>query len=78
MAFSTPSERTPLTFPVLNTDTPLQTPEQYPGVNGTVVYTEELHIGYRYFDAAGVAPRFPFGHALSYTTFGYSNLQLNY
>ena len=69
-----PSGRTPVTFPVLNSDTPLKTPEQYPGVNGTVTYTEQLLIGYRYFDAANVTPRFAFGHGLSYTTFAYSDL----
>jgi beta-glucosidase len=69
-----PSGRLPVTFPVLETDTPLQTPEQFPGVNNTAVYSEGLLIGYRWFDHAGVAPAFPFGHGLSYTTFGYSGL----
>ena len=69
-----PSGRLPITFPVLNTDTPMQTPEQYPGVNGTVTYTEKLNIGYRWFDANNVAPLFPFGHGLSYTQFSYTNL----
>ncbi len=108
-----PSGRTPLTFPVNNNDTALQTPEQYPGVNGTVNYTEGLfvsapggggraaqgrlqgqgpqqltpppqpplhspiQIGYRWFDANGVAPLFPFGHGLSYTTFAYSGLAID-
>lgn len=72
-----PSGRLPLTFPVLNTDTPMQTPEQYPGVNGTVTYTEKLNIGYRWFDSQQVAPLFPFGHGLSYTTFTYTNLVID-
>ena len=72
-----PSGRLPVTFPVLNSDTPLVTPEQYPGVNGTVTYSEKLNIGYRFFDAAGIAPRFPFGHGLSYTTFAYSGLTID-
>ena len=37
-------------------------------------YSEGLQIGYRWFDANGVAPRFPFGFGLSYTTFALSNL----
>ena len=72
-----PSGRLPLTFPVQETDGPLQSPEQYPGVNGTVVYSEKLLIGYRWWDAAGVAPLFAFGHGLSYTAFAYSGLTVD-
>jgi beta-glucosidase len=72
-----PSGRLPLTFPKRLEDLPAHTPEQYPGVNGLAKYSEGVFVGYRYYDAHNIAPLFPFGYGLSYTTFRYANLKLS-
>lgn len=66
-----PGGRLPQTFPVRWADNPTASrdPEVYPGRDGRVRYAEGLFIGYRHYDRAGIAPLFPFGFGLSYTTF---------
>lgn len=71
-----PSGKLPVTFPRTETQTPTSTPERYPGVNGTVVYSEKLEMGYRWYDAQNQNPLFPFGYGLSYTTFKFSHLRV--
>ena len=71
-----PSGKLPQTFPKSLADMPTKTPQQYPGKDGTAVYSEGLKVGYRWFDSEGIEPLFPFGYGLSYTSFGYSKLKI--
>ena len=70
-----PSGKLPTTFPVRLQDNPAYI--NYPGENGKVRYGEGIFVGYRYYDKKEIAPLFPFGHGLSYTTFKYSNLSVS-
>jgi beta-glucosidase len=70
-----PSGRLPTTFPKRLQDNPAYL--NYPGENGQVLYGEGLFTGYRYYDKKDIAPLFPFGYGLSYTTFAYRNLKLS-
>ncbi|OLB73749.1 MAG: hypothetical protein AUI14_25370 [Actinobacteria bacterium 13_2_20CM_2_71_6] len=71
-----PSGKLPITFPKKDSDQPANTPARYPGVNGTAQYSEGIFVGYRHYDANGIAPLFPFGFGLSYTSFAYANLKV--
>jgi beta-glucosidase len=71
-----PSGKLPVTFPVSLADVPAHTAAQWPGANNQVQYSEGLKVGYRWYDANNITPLYPFGFGLSYTTFGFSNLQV--
>ncbi len=71
-----PSGHLPVTFPTSESATSINTPSQWPGILGTSTFSEGLDVGYRYNEATGIAPLFPFGFGLSYTTFALSDLSV--
>lgn len=71
-----PSGKLAMTFPADEEQGPGAHYLDYPGDGKTVDYSEEVLVGYRWYDAKNQAPLFPFGHGLSYTTFEYSNLKI--
>ena len=78
-----PSGRLPFTIPVRLEDGPLQDVSQYPGIprgdasgKETIwdeTYSEDIYVGYRWYEKKGVEPLFSFGHGLSYTSFEYGS-----
>lgn len=65
-----PSGHLPMTFPMgLN-----QLPHPEAPHAGDTVYSEGAAVGYKWFDAKGLTPRYPFGFGLSYTSFAASGL----
>jgi hypothetical protein len=53
-----PSGKLPVTFPVVSNQVPANTPAQFPGVDHHTSYSERLLVGYRWYDASNVPPRF--------------------
>ncbi|AWT27359.1 Thermostable beta-glucosidase B [Corynebacterium provencense] len=67
-----PSGKTTSTSPLRLRDTPSYL--DFPGEHGHVRYSEGLHVGYRWYDVRELSVAVPFGHGLSYTTFGYDGV----
>ncbi|KAH8893200.1 Cel3c putative beta-glucosidase [Thozetella sp. PMI_491] len=70
---ATPSGKLSLSFPKRLQDNPAFL--NYRTEARRTLYGEDIYIGYRYYEFADREVLFPFGHGLSYTTFGFSNLQ---
>jgi beta-glucosidase len=66
-----PGGRLPVTLPAAEADCPVLHADP---VDGRLDYAEGLLMGYRGYDAAAVAPAFPFGHGLGYTSWSYEEL----
>ncbi|MFP8880484.1 MAG: glycoside hydrolase family 3 C-terminal domain-containing protein, partial [Myxococcota bacterium] len=78
-----PSGKLPITIPKALDDTPAHA--YYPGRDNELRYEEGVFVGYRGYGRGSVPgnadrqvePRLPFGHGLSYTTFGYGELTVD-
>jgi beta-glucosidase len=62
-----PGGRLPTTLPMRLEHAPSHA--NFPGENGELRYGEGLFMGYRGYEHNAIAPRFTFGHGLSYTSF---------
>jgi len=75
-----PAGRLPITWPVslsqMVTNDPDHPERTNAGVDGRTTYSEGIFMGYRWFDQQNIAPLFPFGYGLSYTSFEYSGLEV--
>lgn len=71
-----PSGKLPVTFPKKLEDSPAHKLGQFPGVDGVVNYNEDIFVGYRYYDTYKIQPQFAFGHGLSFTTFVFSDMDV--
>ncbi|KAL1857547.1 hypothetical protein Daus18300_010305 [Diaporthe australafricana] len=69
-----PAGKLPLTIPRRLQDNPAAL--SFRSDNGRSLYSEDVYVGYRWYDTLDVSPLFPFGHGLSYTTFDLSGLDV--
>ncbi len=74
-----PSGKLPFSFPAKLEDCGAHAFDAlcYPGDSIRQEYKEDILVGYRWHDTKKIAPLFPFGHGLSYTTFNYGKPALS-
>ncbi|KAK1687674.1 glycoside hydrolase superfamily [Colletotrichum godetiae] len=70
-----PAGKLPLTMPRRVQDNPAAL--SFRSDNGRCLYSEDVYVGYRWYDTLDIEPLFPFGHGLSYTTFNVSDLEVS-
>ncbi len=75
-----PSGKLPITFPASVNDLPRPLIAGPPDATTPfpVNYSEGLLVGYKWFETKNIAPLFPFGFGLSYTTFAFSDPAVEY
>jgi beta-glucosidase len=72
---ATPQGKLTVTYPTSEQATPPGPQNPWTGIaSPDLPYSEGIDVGYKGYDLAGIDPLFPFGHGVSYTTFGYSQL----
>ncbi|HEY0789535.1 MAG TPA: glycoside hydrolase family 3 C-terminal domain-containing protein [Chthoniobacterales bacterium] len=73
-----PSGRLPVTFERRIQDNPAYAtfPKPVNQKPTEIAYSEGLYVGYRGYEKGHIAPLYPFGYGLSYTTFEFSGLQV--
>ena len=70
-----PSGKLAETFPFTEKDTPCY--GSFGGEDDNIEYKEGCLVGYRYYEAKNIPVRYEFGYGLSYTSFAYSNLEVD-
>ncbi|OHW91882.1 beta-glucosidase k [Colletotrichum incanum] len=70
-----PSGKLPMTFPARLEDNPAFL--GFGSDNGKVYYSEDIFVGYKWYEKRRMEVAFPFGHGLSYTSFHISDLRLS-
>jgi beta-glucosidase len=73
LGWAEPGGRLPTTWPRREEDCPVLSTRPHDGV---LVYDEDVFVGYRAWQRSGVAPLYPFGHGLGYTTWAYESLSI--